>query len=150
MWNFTRVFSRRFLYATAFLLALWIVGFWFSMATYFWWSNGSMLVIMSGDQGFSWIVLVADPPPPQLQTDWVVHSANDPDIPFGLGQFELHRASYLLLIPLILAAALVSRLGPPFLMRRRRKLLGLCTRCGYDLRTTIERCPECGQKMSKG
>ena len=37
--------------------------------------------------------------------------------------------------------------GPLRRWRRRRK--GLCVECGYDLRGSMERCPECGIRMER-
>lgn len=66
------------------------------------------------------------------------------------GKF-LNREQYLQVpiwfVMLTLAAGGLLAL-PGFLRRRRvahRKRLGLCIVCGYDLRATPERCPECGR-----
>jgi hypothetical protein len=38
----------------------------------------------------------------------------------------------------------VSLVRLHLLRRKRRPRVGVCRRCGYDLRATPERCPECG------
>ncbi len=53
-------------------------------------------------------------------------------------------------IPLGVIGYVVWRLRfSPANLRRRRIKLGLCLTCGYDLRASKERCPECGTKFEQ-
>jgi hypothetical protein len=49
---------------------------------------------------------------------------------------------------MVLPFAWLSSVGFASHCRRRRLAAGLCVVCGYDLRATPERCPECGAERS--
>ena len=49
-----------------------------------------------------------------------------------------------LYIGILLFGAYPLWMALPFHRRRKRKKLGLCVSCGYDLRASKDRCPECG------
>ena len=49
---------------------------------------------------------------------------------------------------LTLIFMLPAALAPFSLRRRRRVDAGLCAHCGYDIRATPQRCPECGTAIS--
>jgi hypothetical protein len=49
-----------------------------------------------------------------------------------------------MLLPGLPSAVYLSLRARRLRRTRRRRMLKLCERCGYDLRATPERCPECG------
>ncbi len=52
-------------------------------------------------------------------------------------------------IPTLVFGSFILLRHPPGHRRRKRKKLGLCVKCGYDLRASTGRCPECGMRFSK-
>jgi hypothetical protein len=51
-------------------------------------------------------------------------------------------------LPFACFAILPTARGARRVLRRRRTPPGACAACGYDLRATPERCPECGHRPS--
>ena len=70
------------------------------------------------------------------------HADSEYSVPF----YDEKRSTWV--VPLWFPAALALALPATWLVQRRRRIkrlhAGLCRRCGYDLRATPGRCPECG------
>ena len=60
--------------------------------------------------------------------------------------FIYWRIPYWLLFVLFALAPMFA--GVRFFRARRRRARGLCSVCGYDLRSSPERCPECGTPVT--
>jgi len=68
------------------------------------------------------------------------------------GEYAIHRGVLIVhcWLPFVLTAVCPT-LWPILRRARKRKLArsGFCVRCGYDLRATPEKCPECGTVPAK-
>jgi hypothetical protein len=71
----------------------------------------------------------------------------DPAARNGFMQYNVWWVPHWLATIPFLVPPLVIAIGA--LHRRRRLTTGLCPECGYDLRASPERCPECGRAVPK-
>ncbi len=92
---------------------------------------------------------------------WWFHRIPPSFVPAGAGWLpDLHRFSlgphygsgYILFLPLRTAVVVFALMLSwswyvPLHRRHKRKKLGLCLKCGYDLRGSEDRCPECGEEF---
>lgn len=53
-------------------------------------------------------------------------------------------------LPLLLFLALPGWKSGRYMRKRIRDSRGLCPDCGYDVRASPERCPECGRVLTPG
>ena len=86
-------------------------------------------------------------PGPGEQNKWYGATRySDPPSPMSMASLTIVAIpTWPILLLLAIAPALWLR---RFRRLRRRERLGLCLRCGYDLRATPERCPECGTAVA--
>ena len=79
-----------------------------------------------------------------IAADYRAHAEPLPEhITYGLGQHGFRAVLFG-----ALAAAAAWRLQANLRIRRRKRH-GLCPACGYDLRASPDRCPECGNPTPK-
>ena len=80
--------------------------------------------------------------PPSSVIAWIDSRTGEPASPQPVVKYIVvcTAAIFVLGLPLIFASA---RFGA-WLKSRRRIEAGHCPKCGYDLRATPDRCPECG------
>ncbi len=68
--------------------------------------------------------------------------------PLGLDGERWHMVTVPIYLFVVLTGAYPAYLLTPLHRRRKRRKLGLCLACGYDLRGSVGRCPECGEEFS--
>ena len=95
------------------------------------------------------VTLTSDQAPgfARSRTMWIPQTIAGGFLPGNFGTMQETRVSlaWPLLLSVMTSIGLVARA-----VRLRRRVPGLCRCCGYDLRATPGRCPECGMRVGGG
>lgn len=135
-------------------LATWIVGYWLPLIRF------QRLDIMPYPGGFN-LILYWDPTTlynEESEQEWSWRGARVPGFKGHLQNaflFHVRKAGSFTayLTPLgpviLLSTGIAWILFIPLHRRRIRRKKGLCLNCGYDLRASVNRCPECEESIPK-
>ncbi len=135
-------------------VGLWGVSYWNVSAMFIRKAEGVDVTLGQGCLQFNYSAYVGGPRQPRnifyvggfrFETIWM------PPYYFTSGSPRYPSLTVYVPVNLLALAFLIlsGYLLAPMHRRRKRKKLGLCVSCGYDLRGSIDRCPECGMQFRK-
>ena len=126
-------------------MGLWVASYWIVALTI---RRPSSIAIVFATRG-----LVGADLGPQSnrnpRVEWTIRDFQGLGTSFTWGFWHQYGSTAILIplyAPTLVFGASFTYLGLPWFRHRKRRKFRLCLECGYDLRGSKERCPECGRE----